>query len=94
MIDIFGWLGSTLFALCAVPQLLKVRRDGHARGMCWSFLCMWLFGAIFSIAYAINQPVIQIPPLMNYIATTAIVGLIVFVKVCDEYVSGDKKKFP
>jgi len=33
-----GWLGAALFTFASVPQVIKVWREGHARGMSWGYL--------------------------------------------------------
>jgi uncharacterized protein with PQ loop repeat len=38
-----GWLGTLLLASAAIPQTVKVWREGHAKGMAWSYLiALWL----------------------------------------------------
>jgi uncharacterized protein with PQ loop repeat len=49
--DIIGWIGSILFAICGLPQAIQCVKDGHSRGLNWVFLICWLFGEIFTLAY-------------------------------------------
>ncbi len=41
-----GWAGAFFFAFCAVPQVLKTLKDGHARNLSSLFLWMWFWGAL------------------------------------------------
>lgn len=66
MMEIIGWVGSMLFAFCALPQLIMVMQQKHARGLSWGFLNMWFWGEIFCFIYVLNQPTWQIPLLANY----------------------------
>ncbi len=40
-----GWVGAVFFAFCAVPQVIRTFKDGHARNLSALFLGMWLCGA-------------------------------------------------
>ncbi len=41
-----GWVGAVFFAFCAVPQVIRTFKDGHARNLSALFLGMWLCGAV------------------------------------------------
>lgn len=41
-----GWAGAVFFAFCAVPQVIRTVRDGHARNLSSLFLWMWLSGEV------------------------------------------------
>jgi uncharacterized protein with PQ loop repeat len=40
-----GWAGAVFFAFCAIPQVMKTLKDGHARDLSSLFLWMWFWGA-------------------------------------------------
>jgi uncharacterized protein with PQ loop repeat len=63
--EVVGWLGAILFALCAVPQALISYKQGHSNGLSGWFLGMWLLGEILSLIYCIVV-VKSIPILFNY----------------------------
>jgi uncharacterized protein with PQ loop repeat len=42
---LLGWAGASLFAFCAVPQVVQTVREGHARNLSSLFLWMWFWGA-------------------------------------------------
>jgi uncharacterized protein with PQ loop repeat len=44
-----GWLGSLFLVSAGVPQVIKVFREGHARGMAWWYLILLWLG-FFSMA--------------------------------------------
>lgn len=46
MVDLIGWLGSVLLAVCGLPQALKSIREGHSRGVSPTFLMFWLGGEL------------------------------------------------
>jgi len=86
MISTLGWLGSILFALCAIPQAIKACREKHARGLDWTFLAMWFFGEVFCTIYAID---IEAWPLVfNYVFNLISLCVIIYYKGRDTYGSG------
>lgn len=62
--EIIGWLGAALFAICGLPQAVQCAREGHARGLNWFFLLAWLGGEVLTIAYV--WPKMDVPLLANY----------------------------
>ena len=49
--QIIGWLGSALFAICGFPQALACYRQGHARGLDSYFLWAWFLGEVLTACY-------------------------------------------
>lgn len=50
MIQYFGWAAATLFTIASGLQVIKVWREGQAKGMSWWYLLLvwtgfWLMGA-------------------------------------------------
>lgn len=62
--DVIGWLGSALFAVCGLPQAIQCAREGHARGLNWFFLLAWFGGECLTIIYV--YPKMDLPLLANY----------------------------
>ncbi len=62
--EIIGWLGSALFAVCGLPQAIQCAREGHARGLNWFFLLAWFGGEVLTIVYV--YPKMDLPLLANY----------------------------
>lgn len=81
MIELIGWIGSMLFALCAVPQVIMVWKQKHAHGLSWGFLNMWFWGEVLCFYYVASQPTLQIPLLANYVLNFILLQIIFFYKV-------------
>lgn len=80
LIEVMGWVGSTLFAACAFPQAVKTYKDGHAEGLSWLFLLMWFFGEILTAAYVMLTSM-SIPLLANYGANFILLVIILKYKI-------------
>lgn len=63
-LQLLGWTGGILFALCSVPQVILTYRQGNAHGLSWGFLLMWTFGELFTTIYV--WPKQDWPLLFNY----------------------------
>ena len=74
-----GWLGSILFAICAIPQALQSIRDGHSRGLNWGFLVAWLLGEILTLIYI--WPKQDYPLMFNYLMNLIFLGIMVRYKI-------------
>jgi uncharacterized protein with PQ loop repeat len=81
MLEVIGWLGSMLFAFCALPQTLLVYKQKHANGLSGNFLLMWIFGEILCFVYVYHQPTIQVPLLANYIINFGMLMVICWYKI-------------
>lgn len=77
--EIVGWIGAILFALCGLPQAIHCYREGHSRGLSWGFLSMWLGGELFTIAYVLPKG--DIPLLFNYFVNLVFLGVMVKFKI-------------
>ena len=64
MMEIIGWTGSILFAICGIPQALDSFKRGNSEGLTWAFLLMWFFGEVLTLIYVI--PKLDWPLLFNY----------------------------
>lgn len=53
MIETYGWVGSILLALCAIPETIIAIRTGTCK-LSWVFLLMWFFGEIFVLIPVIS----------------------------------------
>jgi len=79
--EIIGWIGSMLFAFCALPQCIMVCRQKHAHGLSWGFLLMWLLGEVLCFWYVAMQPMMQVPLLANYVINFAMLIVIIWYKI-------------
>lgn len=65
MIEVIGWIGSILFALCGLPQALMAWKNKNSDGLSWIFLMMWFFGEVFTFTYVVTKEDV-LPLLVNY----------------------------
>lgn len=80
-LEIVGWVGSMLFAFCALPQLILTVKQKHAKGLSWGFINMWAMGEILCFIYVFMQPQVQIPLLANYVLNFAMLCIIIYYKI-------------
>ena len=64
MMELIGWTGSILFAICGIPQALDSFKRGNSEGLTWAFLLMWFWGEGLTLIYII--PKLDYPLLFNY----------------------------
>lgn len=62
--ELIGWIGSTLLALCAIPLAWECYKQKHSNGISNTFLAMWLVGEILTFAYVLPKQ--DYPLLLNY----------------------------
>lgn len=75
--EMLGYIGAGLLAICAFPQMLKSIIDGHARGVSHLFLWFWYLGEIFMTIFCYSSLPITSPLMLNYIANTIMLTVIV-----------------
>lgn len=79
MLEIIGWIGSVLLAICGAPLAWQAYRQKHARGMSNLFIAMWLVGELCVFAYVL--PKLDYPLLFNYGLNIAFLAVVVRYKV-------------
>lgn len=79
MMDIIGWLGAMLFALCGLPQAIQSYKQKHSEGLAWGFLMMWLCGEILTFFYVL--PKMDYPLLANYAVNFVFLIVIIWFKL-------------
>lgn len=62
--ELVGWIGSMLLALCGLPQAIKSIRSGTSRGISLLMLLMWFSGEVFGLVYVISLA--SYPLIFNY----------------------------
>lgn len=79
-----GWLGAFLFAICAVPQVVKTWKTKKAGDLSWLFLLLWLFRELFTFAYIVIDDIIMnithFPLYINYVFNIILVLYLVYAK--------------
>lgn len=63
ILELCGWLGCVLLAVCGLPEAIKAIREKKT-GLTWGLLLMWFVGEIFAIIYVIGLG--SWPLLFNY----------------------------
>lgn len=76
MIELLGYLGGIIFAICALPQSIQSYKEGHSRGVNALFLWLWLFGELITFIYVYLKHGVDIPLFLNY---TVNIILILFI---------------
>jgi len=89
ILDAIGWIGSSLFSLCALPQTITVWRNKHGHGLSWAFLLMWLLGEILCLIYTSLQQIVPVPLVVNYIVNLAMLIVIIYYKIHGHYTAKD-----
>jgi uncharacterized protein with PQ loop repeat len=49
--EIFGWIGAFFFAICSIPQALKIWKTHKADDLSMAFLIYWAIGEICMWTY-------------------------------------------
>ncbi len=62
--ELIGWMGAALFALCGFPQAIQCFKDGHSRGLNLWFLLSWFGGEVLTVIYVFPKQ--DYPLLANY----------------------------
>lgn len=78
MLEVLGWIGSVMFAVCGVPQAWQCYKTKSAQGLSWSFLSMWVIAELCTLAYIL--PTAQWPLIFNYTGNLLCLGVILFYK--------------
>ena len=77
MIELIGWAGSVLLALCVVPQAWQSYREGHSRSLTSSFLWMWFTGLVFTATYVFKTHGIDWPLMFSYTLNLTFLSIII-----------------
>lgn len=80
IVEIIGLIGATCFAISGVPQLIKSFREGHADGMSYGTIWLWLIGEGAMFTYALIKYTFDFILLGNYFFNFTIVAIIAFYK--------------
>ncbi|MFA8341981.1 MAG: PQ-loop domain-containing transporter [Rhodothermaceae bacterium] len=82
--EMIGWLGSFLFSICALPQVIQTWRTKKADDLNALFLWFWFWGEVFTLIYIvwtdISQGVYHLPLYFNYCFNLILVVYLLFAK--------------
>lgn len=81
---VIGWIGAFLFAICAIPQVVKTWNTKKAGDLSMLFLVFWLLGELLTFAYIIIDDVLlgitHFPLYLNYFFNTILVLYLIYAK--------------
>ena len=66
MIELFGWIGGILLAICGAPQSYKSVRDGNSDGLSHLMLWAWYMSEVLTFIYIISFADASWPLIFNY----------------------------
>lgn len=76
MLDVVGYVGAGLLAICAFPQMIMCAVEGHARGISHLFLLSWYIGEILMLYYCVAVIGTSGPLFYNYLANVIMLSVI------------------
>ena len=76
MIDLLGTIGPISLAVCALPQTIQVVKQGHAHGLNFPFLLLWLFGELCTFIYVAARHPESVALAANYLANVILIAII------------------
>lgn len=80
MIDFFGWIGSFMFAMCALPQAIKTLKTEKVDDISSLFVAMWFTGEVSMITYILftsRDPIFM----FNYFGNLCCLMPVVYYKI-------------
>jgi len=79
---VLGWIGAFLFAVCAIPQVIKTWKTKSAKDLSWLFLLFWFFGEILTLTYIIIDDILltHYPLYLNYILNIILLFYLLYAK--------------
>ena len=82
--EVIGWMGSILFAICALPQVIHTYKTRKTDDLNELFLWLWFLGEVFTLCYIfiddITNKTYHIPLYFNYIFNLLLLFYLVFAK--------------
>jgi len=82
--EIIGWMGSILFAICALPQAIHTFRTRKVDDLNELFIWLWFLGEVFTLWYIlvddISNKVYHVPLYFNYIFNLIMLFYLIFAK--------------
>lgn len=84
IIELIGWVGAILFALCGLPQAWMAWKNKNSDGLAWGFLLMWFGGEVLTFTYVMTKSDV-LPLLVNYTLNFVFLLIILWYKVFPKY---------
>lgn len=77
MLEQLGYISGLCLGWCALPQVFKAIKDGHAEGVSRFFIWLWLVGEIGMTVYTLLKIGFDRPLLMNYGLNMVLISVLV-----------------
>ena len=87
MIELIGWLGGVLFAVCGIPQAWDCYKAKNADGLAPAFLWSWILAEVLTLFYISAQDNVLMPLIVNYIFNLLSLTVIMYYKYSPTRVS-------
>lgn len=82
--EIIGWLGSILFAICALPQVIHTFKTRKTDDVSELFLWLWFWGEVFTLCYIFVDDIAKgnyhIPLYFNYLFNLLLLFYLIYAK--------------
>ena len=79
-VELIGWVGNTLLAICGAPQVYTCWKQGHGEGLAAGFLWCWCVGEILAFIYVLCFEVTSWPLIANYSVNTCFILTLIWYK--------------
>jgi len=76
--ELIGWIGAGMLAMCALPQCIECIRTGSTKGLNPWFLFLWAGGELLLYIYSVQAGapmVIRLNYVVNLMLLTPIIGI-------------------
>lgn len=84
MNEVVGWIGSLLFAVCALPQVIHTFKTRKTDDVNELFLWFWFLGEIFTFSYVVVDDIASenyhIPLYFNYAFNLLMLFYLIYAK--------------
>ncbi len=82
--EIVGWMGSILFAICALPQVIHTFKTKKVDDLNEFFIWLWFLGEVFTLWYIIiddiTNQVYHVPLYFNYTFNLIMLFYLIYAK--------------
>ena len=77
-LQIFGWIGSFCYAVCAVPQAYTSIKQGHSDGINPWFMALMVIGGLGSFLFISNRISENLPLVINFVCSGSAAAVVLF----------------
>jgi uncharacterized protein with PQ loop repeat len=82
--ETIGWIGNILFAICAIPQVIKTFRSKSVKDLSVLFLWMWFVGELLTFIYIgfgdLETDTFHLPLYFNYVVNIFMACFLIYAK--------------